>query len=101
MNHKQLRCYRVGGIAKTCHISFNAAVLMSSNMRVAKQEFEAAMAALDNNGRSPFADPVCNILRRNVSLRDQSECAELYKKRSLKNAAIALASLRNQRSSYR
>ena len=37
------------------------------------------MAALDNNDRSPFANPVCNILRRNVSLRDQSEYAELYK----------------------
>ena len=70
-------------------------------MPVAKQEFEAAMAALDNNDRSPLAHPVCSILRRNVSLRDQSECAELYKKRSLKNAAIALALLWNQRSSCR
>jgi hypothetical protein len=80
MNQKQLRCYRVGGIAKTRYISFNATVLMSSKMRVAKQEFEAALTALDNDRRSPLANPVCNILRRNVSLRDQGERAELYKK---------------------
>jgi hypothetical protein len=70
-------------------------------MRVAKQEFAAAMAALDNNDRSPLANPIRSILRRNVSLRDQSECAEVYKKRSLKNAALALAQLWNRRSSCR